>query len=420
MNGKNLCIEGPQKMQGELLVQGSKNTALPVLAATLLGKGVFVLHHCPKISDVEHMLEMLEVAGCTVGREGHMLLIDTRQADQYCVTGNGAGKMRSTITLLGSILGRMHRVEIPYPGGCTIGKRPIDLHLRGLEQLGAVFEHCEHTLKGQAEQLHGANIYLDFPSVGATENLLLASVLAEGETVLHGAAMEPEIVELAIFLKKMGAKIRGEGTPVLQIEGVRELHGAEFIIPADRIVAGTYLCGAVMTGGDVRLLHVPAAHLGNLPDILAHLGAELEIRGDGEEVRVRMRRRPAAIPYLATAPYPGFPTDLQSVLMAVLSVSSGLSLLEEKIFEARFQTVPELSRMGASIQQGEAFALIEGKERLLGTDVRAEELRGGAALIMAAVAAEGKSRISGMEYVHRGYEDIQGDLKKLGVVVNYL
>lgn len=174
-----------------------------------------------------------------------------------------------------------------------------------------------------------------------------------------------------------------------------------------------------MTGGDVRLLHVPATHLGNLPDILAHLGAELEIRGDGEEIRIRMRRRPAAIPYLATAPYPGFPTDLQSVLMAVLSVSSGLSLLEEKIFEARFQTVPELRRMGASIQQGEAFALIEGKERLLGTDVRAEELRGGAALIMAAVAAEGKSRISGMEYVHRGYEDIQGDLKKLGVVVNY-
>ncbi len=406
-------------MQGELLVQGSKNTALPVLAATLLGKGVFVLHHCPKISDVEHMLEMLETAGCAVSREGHMLIIDTREADRYCVTGNGAGKMRSTITLLGSILGRMHRVELPYPGGCTIGKRPIDLHLRGLEQLGAVFEHCEHTLKGQVEHLHGASIYLDFPSVGATENFLLASVLAEGETVLHGAAMEPEIVELSMFLRKMGAKIKGEGTSVLQIEGVKELHGAEYIVPADRIVAGTYLCGAVMTQGNVRLLHVPAVHLGNLPEILTRLGARMEIHGDGEEIRVHMERRPAAIPYLATAPYPGFPTDLQSVLMAVLSVSAGLSLLEEKIFEARFQTVPELVRMGASIQQGDSFALIEGKDSLKGAEVRAQELRGGAALIMAAAAAEGKSRIAGMEYVHRGYEDIEGDLKKLGVVVHY-
>ena len=333
--------------------------------------------------------------------------------------GNGAGKMRSTITLLGSILGRMHRVELPYPGGCMIGKRPIDLHLRGLEQLGAVFEHCEHTLKGQVEHLHGASIYLDFPSVGATENLLLAAVLAEGETVLHGAAMEPEIVELSVFLRKMGAKIKGEGTPVLQIEGVKELHGAEYIVPADRIVAGTYLCGAVMTQGDVRLLHVPAVHLGNLPEILTRLGARMEIHGDGEEIRVRMERRPAAIPYLATAPYPGFPTDLQSVLMAVLSVSAGLSLLEEKIFEARFQTVPELVRMGASIQQGDSFALIEGKDSLKGAEVRAQELRGGAALIMAAAAAEGKSRIAGMEYVHRGYEDIEGDLKKLGVVVHY-
>ena len=419
MNEKHLCIEGPQKMQGELLVQGSKNTALPVLAATLLGKGVFVLHHCPKISDVEHMLEMLETAGCAVSREGHMLIIDTREADRYRVMGNGAGKMRSTITLLGSILGRMHRVELPYPGGCTIGKRPIDLHLRGLEQLGAVFEHCEHTLKGQVGHLHGASIYLDFPSVGATENLLLAAVLAEGETVLHGAAMEPEIVELSIFLRKMGAKIKGEGTPVLQIEGVKELHGAEYIVPADRIVAGTYLCGAVMTRGDVRLLHVPAAHLGNLPGILTRLGAKMELHGDGEEIRVRMEKRPAAIPYLATAPYPGFPTDLQSVLMAVLSVSAGLSLLEEKIFEARFQTVPELVRMGASIQQGDSFALIEGKEGLKGAEVQARELRGGAALIMAAAAAGGKSRIAGMEYVHRGYEDIEGDLKKLGVVVHY-
>ena len=224
MDRNKLYIKGSQRMQGELLVQGSKNAALPILAATLLGKGIFIIHHCPRISDVEHMLELLEDAGCRVRWEGHMLIVDTREAGSWQVSGNGAGKMRSTVTLLGSILGRMHRVEIPYPGGCTIGKRPIDLHLRGLEQLGAVFEHQEHTLSGRAEVLHGAQVYLDFPSVGATENVLLAAALAEGTTVIHGAAMEPEIVELASFLRKMGASVQGDGTPVITVKGVEKLH----------------------------------------------------------------------------------------------------------------------------------------------------------------------------------------------------
>ena len=209
MDGNELYIKGPQRMQGELLVQGSKNAALPILAATVLGRGVFILHHCPRISDVDHMLEMLEGAGCRVHWEGHMLIVDTRELNNYRMSGNGAGKMRSTITLLGSILGRMRRVELPYPGGCTIGERPIDLHLKGLERLGAVFECEEYVLSGKADRLHGAEVILDFPSVGATENILLAAVLADGRTVLRGAALEPEIVELARFLKVMGAHIRG-------------------------------------------------------------------------------------------------------------------------------------------------------------------------------------------------------------------
>ncbi len=415
MDRNKLYIKGPQRMQGELLVQGSKNAALPILAATLLGKGIFIIHHCPRISDVEHMLELLEDAGCRVRWEGHMLIVDTREAGSWRVSGNGAGKMRSTVTLLGSILGRMHRVEIPYPGGCTIGKRPIDLHLRGLEQLGAVFEHQEHTLSGRAEVLHGAQVYLDFPSVGATENVLLAAALAEGTTVIHGAAMEPEIVELASFLRKMGASVQGDGTPVITVKGVEKLHAAEYIIPSDRIVAGTYLFGAVMTRGEIRLLHVPLSHLGKLPELLEQMGAVVEAEEDW--IYVRMDRQCRCIPYMVTAPFPGFPTDLQSVLLAALSTASGMSFIEEKIFEARFQIVEELRKMGASISSEDSFALIDGDARLHGARVEAKELRGGAALIMAALSAEGETCISGMEYVCRGYENINEDLKNLGIML---
>ena len=415
LDGNELYINGPQRMHGELLIQGSKNAALPILAAAVLGTGIFILHHCPRSSDVEHMLEMLEDAGCRVKWEGHMLIVDTRYLDNYQVNGNGAGKMRSTVTLLGSILGRMHRVAIPYPGGCTIGKRPIDLHLKGLEQLGAVFEHQEHALVGSAQRLHGAEVYLDFPSVGATENILLASVLADGMTTIHGAAMEPEIVELASFLRKMGAKVRGDGTPVILIEGVKTLHAAEYIIPSDRIVAGTYLFGAMMTKGEARLLHVPMAHLGNIPKLLQQMGALVETEEDC--IYVNMKRQCSSLPYVVTAPFPGFPTDLQSALVAALSTASGMSFIEEKIFEARFQIVPELQKMGASIASEESFALIDGNARLRGARVEAKELRGGAALIMAALAAEGETCIYGMEYVRRGYEDINGDLKKLGIVI---
>ena len=418
MGEEKLYVRGPQRMQGELLVQGSKNAVLPILAATLLGRGVFILHHCPRITDVEHMLELLEETGCRIKREGHMLILDTRDVKKWKIEGKGAGKMRSTVNLLGSILGSMHQVEIPYPGGCTIGRRPIDLHVKGMEQLGAVFERKEHTLCGRAGHLHGAEIYLDFPSVGATENILLAAVMAKGQTMIHGAAMEPEIVELAEFLRKMGARIQGDGSPVISVEGRETLYAAEYIVPSDRIVAGTYLLGTVLTGGETRLLNVPVKHLGTLPKLLEGLGAEVETDPGNHWIAVTMNRTIRPLPSLATAPFPGFPTDLQSVLMAVLGKSTGFSLLEEKIFEARFQVVPELQKMGANIQAGGPFALIEGVRDYHGAELEAKELRGGASLVMAALAAEGTSSVSGMEFVYRGYEDLCGDLKKLGVVVN--
>lgn len=361
------------------------------------------------------MLELLQTAGCRVRREGHMVILDTRSLDNHRITGSGAGKMRSTITLLGSMLGRLHQVEIPYPGGCTIGKRPIDLHLSGLRLLGADFRQEEHTLCGSADWLHGAQICLHFPSVGATENLMLAAVLSEGVTVIHGAAMEPEICVLAEFLRKMGAKVRGDGTPCVSIEGVKKLDAVEYIIPSDRIVAGTYLLGALITRGDVKLLHLPVQHLGTLPHLAGTDGSSrrewegLDPCADGETL--------PPIPNIVTAPFPGFSTDLQSALMAVLSTADGISFVEEKIFEARFQIVPELVKMGASIVNQDSFALIEGVRRLSGAKVQARELRGGAGLIMAALAAEGETVMEGMEYVRRGYEDIKGDLKSLGIVI---
>lgn len=415
MNENQLYINGPQKLQGELLIQGSKNAVLPMLAAMVLASGIFILHHCPKISDVEHMLELLEEAGCGVQWEGHMLLIDTRHLENEKIISSGAGKMRSSITLLGSMLGRLHQVEVSYPGGCTIGKRPIDLHLKSLKQLGASFEYREETLFASAEKLHGAKIYLNFPSVGATENIMLAAVLAKGITEIHGAAMEPEIVELAIFLRKMGAKIKGEGSPVIYIEGVEKLFAIEHIVPADRIVAGTYLFGSVLTRGEVRLLHMPVSHLGQIPKLLQNLGATVVAENDC--IEVKMNRSCQGIPYLMTAPYPGFPTDLQSILLATLTTASSMSFIEEKIFEARFQIVPELRKMGARIECQESFAFLEGGDSLKGAKVEAKELRGGAALIMAALAADGLSCISGMEFVKRGYQNIKEDLKKLGVVV---
>ncbi|MCC8163101.1 MAG: UDP-N-acetylglucosamine 1-carboxyvinyltransferase [Lachnospiraceae bacterium] len=418
MGEDRLEIVGPQRICGELLVQGSKNAALPMLAAMLLAEGVYILHHCPQITDVDHMLELLTDAGCRAHQEGHMLIVDTRGADRCRLEGSGAGKMRAGVTLLGSMLGRMREAELPYPGGCTIGKRPIDLHIQALGQLGVRFEHREHSLYAYADQLRGADITLDFPSVGATENVLLAAALAEGRTLLHGAAQEPEIVALSGFLRKMGAHIEGAGTPVISVEGVERLHAAEYIVPSDRIVAGTYLLGAVMTGGELRLLHVPTAHLGILPRILTELGAEVSLKEERNEIAVKMERKVRAIPYLATAPFPDFPTDLQSALMAALSLASGPSFLEEKIFEARFQIVPELRKMGARIYEEDSLAVIEGDARLHGEQVCARELRGGAALIMAALTAEGRSEIRGMDFVKRGYEDIQGDLKKMGIVLH--
>ena len=412
-----LRIEGSYSLDGIIKIQGSKNGVLPVMAASLLHNGTTVLEHVPKIQDVFCMLGILNALGADCRMEENRLVISAVSLSGARIPEILAGQMRSSVMLLGPLLARLGQVETSLPGGCRIGRRPVDLHFLGLTALGASVEKQNGMIRAVCPSggLSGARIHLPYPSVGATENILMAAAGARGETVLTGAAREPEIEILCGFLRAMGVRVEGEGTSVIKIRGTSTFEDTSFFIPGDRIVAGTYLLGALMTRGDVKLLHLPVQHLGTLPHLLEQMGAVVESGKDWIHVQMEKRCRP--IPNIVTAPFPGFSTDLQSALMAVLSTADGISFVEEKIFEARFQIVPELMKMGASIVNQDSFALIEGVRGLSGAKVQARELRGGAGLIMAALAAEGETVMEGMEYVRRGYEDIKGDLKSLGIVI---
>ena len=411
-----LEIEGGNPLRGEVQIQGSKNATLPILSAALLNPGITVLHHCPKIIDVFYMLEIIKEFGCQVTWERDTLILDASSVCSSQVPAQYAGKMRSSIMLLGSLLGRMGNAFVPYPGGCVIGERPIDLHLLALRQMGAELEEEEEGLWAVCKKARGTRITLPFPSVGATENVLLLAVLAEGVTVLENAAREPEIEELCRFLNSMGADVRGMGTSRITVTGVMQLHDTEFTVTADRIVAGTYLLMAAAAGGEISLEHAPVQQLESTCHVLARMGVRCEQKEN--RIQVWSPGKLRGIGRLQTAPYPGFPTDLQSPLLAALTLAEGESIVEETIFEARFKIVEELKRMGARIEvQGNA-ACVNGVEKLKGTDLQAKELRGGAALVLAAVAAEGKSRVFQYHYIARGYENIIRDLQSLGVVVH--
>lgn len=412
-----LEIEGGRPLRGEVHIQGSKNAALPILSAVILHRGTTVLKNCPKIIDVMYMLEILKDFGCRVSWEGEDLVIDASELLDSRVEECYGRQMRSSIMLLGSLLGRMKEACVSYPGGCVIGARPIDLHLAALKRLGAVFIEEPTGLKAICRQPVGTTIDLPFPSVGATENVILLAVLAEGTTILENAAREPEIVELCRFLNGMGGDIRGAGASRLEIRGVKELHDTEFTIMPDRIVAGTYMLMTAAVGGSVCLKNVPLEQLESVQSVLEKMGVHQESRG--QEVQLSCTRRPRSIGELSTSPYPGFPTDLQSPLLTALSLAQGSSIVQETIFEARFKTVEELRRMGANIQIEGQKAIIQGVPRLCGTDLTARELRGGAALVLAAAAAEGSSRVYQYHYIARGYENIIRDLQSLGVVVRY-
>ncbi len=579
MEGKALDyleIEGGSPLCGEVRIQGSKNAALPILSAALLNPGITVLKNCPDISDVSAMLEILEGYGCVTGREKGILFLDASELRPGQAKKECAGKMRSSIMLLGSLLGRLGEVYLPYPGGCVIGRRPIDLHLWALRQMGAEVWEEEEGLRAVCAKPKAAELRLPFPSVGATENILLLAACAEGATVLHNAAREPEITELCRFLRSMGAKITGAGTGTITVTGKRRLHDTEFSVMPDRIVAGTYMLLAACAGGKIRIENPPAGHgslLGRLGEVylpypggcvigrrpidlhlwaLRQMGAEVweeeeglravcakpkaaelrlpfpsvgatenilllaacaegatvlhnaarepeitelcrflrsmgaKITGAGTGTitvtgkrrlhdtefsvmpdrivagtymllaacaggKIRIENPPAGQlgivknvlgrmgvrcesfsdslflwspartkggVRVTTQPYPGFPTDLQSPLMAALCFSEGESVIEETIFEARFKIAEELMRMGADVSVEGRRAVIRGKRCLEGADLTARELRGGAALCIAAAAAEGRSRISQYQYIARGYENIIRDLQDLGVVIH--
>lgn len=409
----SIHIWGGVALQGEVCIQGSKNATLPILAATLLtGEGSYI-KNCPRISDVYAMASLLQNLGCIVRWQENGLLVDSSRVQRGEMCSEAVRGMRSSLCLLGAMLGRCSEVVMEHPGGCVIGSRPIDLHISALEQMGVEFREEAGMLKASADRLHGAEITLPKPSVGATENVILAGVMAEGDTVLEGAAMEPEVAALCRYLECCGACIEGIGSGRLVIRGGRTLYGTDFEVPADRIVAGTYLLACIGTGGSVFLEKAPGDEMEAVIRLAERMGGKLYFSERG--IYVQGPERPKCVELIETAPYPGFPTDLQSVALAVETMGEGDTIIEEKIFENRFRVVEELCKMGAYIEQtDETKVLVRGVPSLHGAALDAKELRGGAALTVAGLMAQGKTDVSGCLYIYRGYENICRDFRELG------
>ncbi|MCD8391063.1 MAG: UDP-N-acetylglucosamine 1-carboxyvinyltransferase [Firmicutes bacterium] len=407
-----LIINGGRRINGEITIQGAKNAALPILAAAVMTDEECVIKNCPALRDVDKTVLVLKDLGCGVRREGSTLMINGQDMFDCKICESLMREMRSSIIFLGAILTRCKKASVSMPGGCPIGLRPIDLHLKALKKLGAQISEEHGYIKCSAPKLCGCDIYLDFPSVGATENILLASVCAEGTTVVSNAAREPEIVDLANFLNAMGAKITGAGGSVIRIDGVKRLHGAEYSVMSDRIAAATYLAAGAVTGGELTVRKANKNHMNAMLDALCDMGAELSY--DGDAIHLKPIKRLKSIHTLRTMPYPGFPTDIQSPFMAAASLAKGTSVFVENIFENRFRHVDELVRMGADIKVSGRCAVVRGVKRLSGARVRARELRGGAALVIAGLAAEGQTIVENTEYIDRGYENMEKHLAACG------
>jgi len=410
---ERLIITGGNKLKGNLKIKGAKNSMLPIMAASLLngcGKEV-LLENIPNLIDMHIMKKILQFIGATVHYKNGNLRIDSGNLENYSIPDQLMGEMRSSIFLMGPLLARSGKVKVSHPGGCSIGLRPIDLHLKGLEAMGAKIWEEKGFISASAAQLKGADIYLDYPSVGATENLMMAATLAQGKTTIYNAAKEPEIVDLQNFLNAMGAVIRGAGTETVKIEGVDRLESCTYRIIPDRIVAGTYMIAAAITGGDVVFTDVIPAHLEALISKLREAGVIVESTDDTVKIANGNLK---ALETLRTLPYPGFPTDLQSQMMVLLSLARGESVLVESVFEARLKHAEELKKMNASIRVEGCKAYIKGIEKLYGAEVEITDLRAGAALVLAGLAAEGTTIVTGVKHIDRGYERIENDLQLLG------
>ncbi|HZK25279.1 MAG TPA: UDP-N-acetylglucosamine 1-carboxyvinyltransferase [Oscillospiraceae bacterium] len=416
---EKFIVRGGKRLEGVVNIGGAKNSILPILAAVLLNKSgdeVF-LTNVPRIRDVIKMVEILRSLGVEITWSGTDMAIKTHNLTGFAIDEALMREMRSTIFLMGAILARFGQVCISYPGGCAIGQRPIDLHLKGLAALGAQLREQHGYIYASCSRLVGADIHLDFPSVGATENIMLAAVYARGVTVISNAAKEPEIVDLQNILNKMGARINGAGTDHIRIEGVTQLHGVEYAVIPDRIVAGTMMMAAAITGGNIILENVIPRHLDAVTAKLREAG--VQIREDSGRLFVQAPQRLRALEYVRTLPYPGYPTDLQAPMMAVLTRAQGTSIIVENVFDSRFKHVGELNRMGAQIivASDNRTAIVHGTEHLMGATVTAPDLRAGAALVIAGLAAEGETVVDGLEHIVRGYENLAGDLSKLGAEI---
>ncbi|PKM93540.1 MAG: UDP-N-acetylglucosamine 1-carboxyvinyltransferase [Firmicutes bacterium HGW-Firmicutes-1] len=409
---EQLIINGGKRLNGTVSVSGAKNAALAIIPASILCKDVCIIENVPCVNDISVLLDAMIELGVKVNHiDEHTIRIDARKINTIRVNYEHINKIRASYYLLGALLGRFKEAEVALPGGCNIGNRPIDQHIKGFEALGAEVSIEHGMINAKAEALIGSNIYLDVVSVGATINIVLAAVLAEGLTVIENAAKEPHIVDVANYLNSMGADIKGSGTDTIKIHGVKKLHGTQYMMIPDQIEAGTYMVAGAITGGDVTVTNLIPKHMEAISAKLKEMGVGIEELDEG--IRVFMKEPLKSI-HVKTLPYPGFPTDMQPQITALLATTKGTSLMTEGVWENRFQYTDELNRMGANIKVEGSTAFITGVQGLTGAEVTSTDLRAGAALVLAGLAAEGRTVINHVDYIDRGYEHIEIKLQKLG------
>ena len=403
-------IKGGNRLEGEVKISGSKNASLPIIAASILNAGKTTLYNVPDIHDTQMMFEILKELGGKVEKKNNKIIIDTSTIKNFEIPENLMRQMRSSVILAGSLVGRHRKAMFSYPGGCDIGARPIDLHLKAFEKLGININKNYGNISCICDKITGEKIDLDFPSVGATENIMLACVLAEGTTIITNAAREPEILDLQEFLNKMGAKIQGAGSSQIQIEGVKKLKDISYNIMPDRIEAGTFLCATAATLGNTKLTNLEPEHITPIINKLEETDCKIKIEKRTIEILAPKKLKAVDI---RTMPYPGFPTDMQSVFATMLSTAKGTSIITENIFENRYKYTQELNRMGAKISIEGKTAVIKGVRKLFGTRVKSTDLRGGAAMVIAGLVAKGITEVENIEYILRGYENFENKLTKL-------
>jgi len=411
-------IHGGHRLSGEISIQGAKNSVLPILAATVISGKVSTIFNIPKLRDVDMMIQILSSLGAKITPDGNTITVDSSSISNLELPEEFVREMRSSIIIMGAMLARFGEVKIAYPGGCEIGPRPIDLHLKALRHMGAVIDEAHGFLDCKTTGLKGCDIQLDYPSVGATENIMLAAVTAEGITTIRNAAREPELIDLQHYLNSAGAKVNGAGTSIITIEGVKSLNSCKHRIIPDRIVAGTYMTAAVITKGEVIVKDIVTDHLLSIISKLREAGAIIYANGDS--LKVIGPNKLYSIEMLQTLPYPGFPTDMQAQFMTLLTIASGTSVVNETIFENRFKHAEELTRMGANIKTFGKVAVIKGVKELTGAKVSAKDLRGGAALVLAGLVAQGTTDIDNIYHINRGYENMDINLRKLGAYIRTL